>query len=115
MKRVLRTFAAALTLLPSVALAQFDISVLEPTELPNAPIANIIGSIMNWLLGILGFLAIIAFVISGILYLTSGGNQEQVERAKRSMVYAIVGVVVALMGLVVVKAVFALLSGESAF
>lgn len=73
--------------------------------LNNESIFAIISRLMNWLLGLVGVLAVIAFVISGILYLTAAGNEEQAEKAKEVMLYAIIGLVVALIGLVVVNAV----------
>lgn len=73
--------------------------------LPDGTIYNIIGSTLQWLLAILGFIAVIGFVISGILYLTAAGNETQIEKAKNAMTYSIVGVIVALMGYVIIQAV----------
>lgn len=78
-------------------------------------ITQIVTNFMRWILGIFGMLAVIAFVIAGILYITSAGNQEQAQKAKRAMVYSIVGVVVGLMGVVVIKAVEGFISGRFAF
>jgi|GEM_PF-791961 hypothetical protein len=94
--------------------------VCIPTEtgLPNAggsesPISTIIENFMQWLLGILGFLAIVAFTISGIQYLTAAGNEDQISTAKRNMTWSIVGVVVALMGFIIIIAIDTWLSGFS--
>lgn len=70
---------------------------------------------MKWLLGIVGFLGIIAFVISGIQYLTSAGDDDQISTAKRNMKYSIIGVVVALSGMIVITAVTAFLGGNARF
>lgn len=83
--------------------------------LPDGSIYNIISATLSWLLAILGFIAIIAFVISGILYLTSAGNEGQAEQAKNAMKYAIIGVVVALIGYVVVQAVDTFLMANPIF
>lgn len=83
------------------------------TGLGGGSIYNIISQTLAWLLGILGFIAVIGFVISGILYLTAAGNESQIEKAKSAMTYSIVGVIVALMGWVIVQAVQAWLGGES--
>jgi cytochrome bd-type quinol oxidase subunit 2 len=68
---------------------------------------------MNWLLGLIGVLAVVAFVISGILYLTAAGDEEQIERAKSTMMFAIIGLVVALVGLVIVNAVGGITGGNN--
>lgn len=83
------------------------------SELSNAKISTVIASLMRWLLYLVGFLAVIAFVISGILYLTAAGDDERIERAKTAMIYAIVGVIVALMGLIIINAVDSWLGGDT--
>jgi len=55
----------------------------QGSGLPNDSIYGIIGRMMNWLLAIIGFIGVIGFVIAGILYLTSAGNEEQIETARR--------------------------------
>ena len=50
---------------------------------------------VNFLLSIIGVLAIIALVISGLLYLTAQGDPKQAEVAKKILFYAIIGAVVA--------------------
>jgi hypothetical protein len=72
------------------------------TGLSSAPVGLLLMRLMNWLLAIFGTLAIIAFVISGIQYLVSVGNEEMIETAKRNMWYSIVGIVVALSGWIII-------------
>ncbi len=100
--------------------AGFDSSlgVCIPTDtgLPDPgldPVAIIIENVMMWLLGVVGFIAIIAFVISGMQYLLSAGDQNMIETAKRNMKWSIVGVIVALMGLIILNFVFDILGGYS--
>ncbi len=87
----------------------------EESGLPDAPIYDIIAGAMDWLLAILGFIAIIGFVISGILYLTAAGNTKQIETAKTAMWYSILGVIVALVGYVIILAVDSWLSAGTEF
>ena len=68
---------------------------------------------MLWLLGILGFVAVIGFVISGILYLVAAGDEDAQARAKRAMIYSITGVIVGLAGLVILYAAQRLLAGQT--
>lgn len=81
-----------------------DAENAAPT-LKNATVFDLITNVMDWLLGLVGVLAVIGFVISGVLYLTAAGNEEQAEKAKTVMTYAIIGLAVALVGLIVVNAV----------
>lgn len=87
--------------------------ISNPFGLPSGSISGIIANIAFWLLGIFGFLGVIGFVVSGIMYLISAGDDDMIDRAKTGMLYSIVGVIVGLIGLVVMQAVSALLSGVS--
>ena len=82
------------------------------SSLPDASLSEIVSGTMDWLLAIVGFLAIIGFVISGILYLTAAGNDSQIKTAKEAMKWSIVGVIVALVGYVVILAVDMWLNAE---
>lgn len=73
--------------------------------LSSTPIWEIIETLMLWLLYILGFIAIIAFVVAGLIYLTSGGDEKKAETAKQYVTWSIIGVVVALSGLIILRAV----------
>lgn len=72
---------------------------------------EILTTLMQWLLYITGFLAVIAFAISGSQYMLSAGDDDRVETAKRNMIYSIVGVIVAASGLVIIFFVDSLLNG----
>jgi len=41
-------------------------------------------------------LAVIMIIFAGILYLTSGGSPERMNKAKTALVYAVAGIVIAL-------------------
>ena len=84
----------------------------DQSELPSASIREIVSGFMMWMLTILGFIAIIAFVIAGIMYLTAAGNDGQIKTAKTAMTWSIVGVVVALVGYVIILAADFLLRGS---
>jgi len=93
----------------------FSIDNVSGLGLPGGSIFGIIENIALWLLGIFAFFGVIGFVISGIMYLISTGDDEMITKAKKYMMFSIVGVVVGLMGLVVIQAVFWMLSGDSVF
>lgn len=46
---------------------------------------------------IVGSLAVIMFIVAGILYLTSAGDSGRMTKAKTALTYAVVGLVIALM------------------
>lgn len=92
-----------------------DIVLPEGAGLPSGEggIAPILEGVVNWLLVIFISLAVIAFVISGIWYLTAAGNEERMEKGKKGVIWSIIGVVVGLMGFVILQTVDTLLNART--
>jgi len=113
MKQIGYGVLAATLLAPAAVLAQFNTgaSTASSARISTGTVSGILTTVMNWLLGILGIGAIISFVIAGIIYLTAAGDEGKTEKAKNMMTYAIVAVVVALIGYVVVNTISGLLGG----
>ena len=71
----------------------------------------IIQNTLNFLLSLVALLAIIGMVTGGIFYITSAGDEERIEKGKKILTYSIVGITVALLGLVIVKAINYVITG----
>ncbi len=67
------------------------------------PITTILENILQFLLSIVGVLAIISLVVAGVMYLTAAGNTKQVDLAKKAVQFSIIGIVVALGALLIVS------------
>ena len=72
-------------------------------------LTNIIERIINILLFLIGVIAVIMIIIGGIRYVTSNGDSAQTTSAKNTILYAVVGVVVAIMAYAIVNWVVAAL------
>lgn len=59
--------------------------------------------IINTLLFITGMVAVIMIVIGGLRYVTSNGDQNAVSSAKNTVLYSIIGLVVAIMAYAIVN------------
>ena len=64
---------------------------------------ELIGILINVLLFIIGTLAVIMLIWGGIRYTTSGGNANSVTAAKNTIMYAIIGLVVAIFAYAIVN------------
>ena len=84
-------------------------SICGAAQQDEAP--NIIQNVINTLLFVLGMIAVIMIVIGGIRYATSGGDSTQIQAAKNTILYAVVGLVVAIMSYAIVGFVLARLDG----
>ena len=54
-------------------------------------------NIINWLFVILLVVAVIFIVIGGLMYVTAQGDPEKVKKASQYVLYALIGVIVALL------------------
>lgn len=64
---------------------------------------NIVTPIVNTLLFILGAISVIMIIVAGIRYTTSGGDASSVTAAKNTLLYAIIGLIVAILAFAIVN------------
>ena len=74
----------------------------EETIDPNAA-GNRLTSILNAVIGSLGIVAVIVIVIGGILYMTSSGDAGKVKKAKDTILYGIIGLVICALAYAIVN------------
>lgn len=84
----------------------------DNSQLPENELRVVIFAFLQWLLLAFTFISVIAFVIAGIMFLTSGSNPQQAEQAKKYVFYAIIGVAVGISGYVILGFVDVLMGGE---
>jgi len=88
-------------------------TLIDPLNLNNLP-ANqpagfvLFGSrILGFLLSGLGALSVLMFVYAGVLWMTAAGNEERIGQAKKTLLYATLGIVVVLSSYVFTSFVYA--------
>ena len=59
-------------------------------------VAILISNVTTIALGLIGTVALLFFIYGGITYMTSGGNPDQIMKAKNILLYSIVGIVLAI-------------------
>jgi len=93
MKKILPILVLTALVLPMVILAQHDLP-----DLPhNVNLFTMLATIANYLFWILLAVSIIVIVYAGILFVTASGNTEQVEKARGIILYAVIGIIVAML------------------
>lgn len=65
-------------------------------DIPTVDATNTVETTLGLVYFTAGIMAVIIIIIAGILYITAGGNPEQVKRAKNAILYSIVGLVIIL-------------------
>lgn len=86
--------------------------VLGWTSLPSAAsgaltLSEIAMNVLDFLLAIVGVLAIIMLVIGGMMYLTAAGSEDQIDTGKKIIKFSIIGIAVSLAALVIVSQIAA--------
>jgi hypothetical protein len=91
-------FAAALGAahLASATAIDLGISYASGTGLANTDPRAMIARIIQIFLGLLGIITIVLIVVAGFLWMTAGGNEEQVDNAKKILINAVIGLLIIL-------------------
>lgn len=66
-------------------------------------LSSVIQGILNAVIGIIGVVAVIYIVIGGVNYMTSAGDAEKVRKAKNTIKYAVIGLVVVILSFIIVN------------
>jgi hypothetical protein len=78
-------------------------SVDEINDGNDATLQDQIKTVVNILLFVLGAIAVIMIIIGGIRYTTSNGDQTNIKAAKDIILYAVVGLAVAILSYAIVN------------
>lgn len=83
-----------MNILPSIILAYTKIS---PGDLPHTvPGSDTLSTILEVVFGVIGALALLMITVSGLRYITSAGDPQKASNAKNGVIYALVGLAIAL-------------------
>jgi len=114
MKKILLTLVAVASLMGVMTLTS-DVAFAGPADQiqkgvnavddngKGTSLGDSIQIVVNILLYILGAIAVLMIVIGGIRYTTSNGDSSQIKGAKDTILYSVVGLVVAIMAYAIVN------------
>ncbi len=107
-----RSFLAASALLTGINTAFGQGNALNPPCIPGLPcntdtskqgVQNLIVRIIVFVLDFLALIAVVFVIIAGIRLIVSQGEEEQKEKAKKTILYVIIGLIVVLFARVIVS------------
>lgn len=109
-------FLAGIFVLTALSFA-FIVSAASPDNVLFVPnpvkadnLTELLADIANFIFIIAIPIAVIAILISGIKYLTAGGNEDKINSARRALVWTAVGLVIILIGKGIISVIQSLLS-----
>ena len=100
MKKIVPYLAIVLIIFPLVVYAQMPRGYRTAID-----IAIFLDTVADWLYIIGVALVIVVVVIGGILYLTAGGNEDQIGKAKKTLVNGLIGAAIVLLAGIIVDTV----------
>lgn len=77
----------------------------RPDDVPGGELRDLVLTVVNYFLGFLGLIAVIMVIYGGVTYVISAGNDEAVGKAKKIIMYALIGLIIVLLSFVLVNAV----------
>ena len=69
----------------------------------NSDLMSILTIIINVIVGVVGFVAVVMIIIGGISFATSQGDTARTTKARNTILYGVVGLVVALLAFAIVN------------
>ena len=90
----------------NVAFAQVNLNVNQIAQdagLSNISMQKLIANIIKWVLALLGLVLLIIIMIAGFRWMTSGGDNSKIQKAKQMLVQAVIGFAIILASYVIVS------------
>lgn len=92
--------------------AQYGFSkLLGVGGLQQASVGEIIVRVIQWIMGIVGLVCVAFIIYGGVIYATSGGNEEHIDRGKKILLWSLVGLVICILAFVIANAVVGAITG----
>ncbi len=94
---------------------QDGVNAARGTDAPSTLLGDggVLSTIINTMLFIIGFLSVVMLIFGGLRYIISGGNAAAVTAAKNTILYAIVGLIIAIFAYAIVNFVIGSLTGTA--
>ncbi len=109
MRRFFPLILAAVLMLAiaSPALADSTGSSTSAVTIPNPIACNdatcLISQVIRYILGVIAILATLMFVWGGVMMLTSAGNADRVKRAKETLAWAAIGIIIIILSWAIIR------------
>ncbi|MBM4177517.1 hypothetical protein FJ208_01820 [Candidatus Gribaldobacteria bacterium] len=79
-----------------------DPALGDTLGLGSADLKETVIKIVQWALGLLALVAVIMIIVGGFQWMTAGGNEEKVDKAKKLISAAVIGLIIVLLAWAIV-------------
>lgn len=85
------------------------IAIAQAGPMTDAPpLTALLTNVMSFLISIFGAIAVLMVIVGGVMYITAAGDSQRAKLAKKTILGAVIGVIVALMAWVIVNTIITL-------
>lgn len=84
-----------------------------PNPIKASTMSEFLGNVLSALLGVVAFISLIFIIIGAVMYMLSAGNEQAIERAKKTITGAVVGLAIAAAAPTFLKTVRDILGGAN--
>ena len=109
-KKSIHALAFGSTMVATKAFAQSQTDTLEksvnavtPSGTSTTTLPEYIQIIINVLIGLIGVIAVIMLIYGGFTFVLSGGDEKATKRARETILFAVVGIVIAILAFAIVN------------
>ncbi len=95
------------------SLTDHDMRVAAGCE-TTATLPNVIQAILSAIIGAGALVAVVYIVIGGVNYMTSSGDAGKVEKAKKTILYALIGLAICALAFAIVNWAIGTINGPAA-
>lgn len=71
-----------------------DSQVSDEIGIADGKLDSFITTVLNSFLGLVGIIAVVFLIMGGFQYITAAGDSNQTEKAKKTIMYAVIGLAV---------------------
>ena len=89
-------------------------SKVTPIEGAGNNLESNVTTILTNIIAVLGIACVVVMIIGGVQYMTSSGDASKVEKAKKTILYACIGLIVCALSFVIVNFVIGNILGQQA-
>lgn len=88
--------AAPVAVESASAQVQDGLNMTKTADTQNTSVNTLIRNVINILLWAIGIVSVIMIIIGGFRYVTSNGDSSQVTAAKNTIMYSVIGLIIAI-------------------
>jgi len=84
-------------------------------DLEDAPSKDLIPwiqGVLNLVIGISGLVSVVILIAAGYMFITANGDEDKIQKATKSLTFAIIGLVICLISVLIVQFVLTKVIGD---